>query len=70
MEGETKEASMARKMFDCREWPGECTLAISGEEDEVIAAQLLHVVRAHGQEESPKLRELIRASLKDAPAGA
>lgn len=61
---------MSRKTFDCREWPGDCTLAISGEEEEVVEAQVLHVVRAHGQEESPGLRELIRASLKDAPAGA
>lgn len=61
---------MSRKMFDCREWPGECTLAISGEEDEVVEAQLLHVVEVHGQEQTPQLREQIRASLKDAPAGA
>jgi hypothetical protein len=61
---------MSRKMFDCREWPGECTLAISGEEDEVVEAQELHVVHAHGQQGSPQLREQIRASLKDAPAEA
>ena len=61
---------MSRKLFDCREWPGECTLAISGEEDEVVEAQLLHVVQAHGQVDSPQLREQIRASRKDAPAGA
>ena len=60
---------MARKMFDCREWPGECTLAISGEEEEVVEAQLAHVVHAHGQQVSPQLREQIRASLVDAPAG-
>ena len=61
---------MARKMFDCREWPGPCTLTISGKEDEVVDAQLLHVVQAHGQAQSPQLREEIRASLKDAPAEA
>ena len=61
---------MPRRMFDCREWPGECTLAISGEEEDVVEAQLLHVVEAHGQQESPQLRDQIRASLKDAPAGA
>jgi predicted small metal-binding protein len=61
---------MPRMMFDCRDWPGECTLAISGEEEEVIEAQLLHIVAAHGQQDSPQLREQIRASLKDAPAGA
>ena len=61
---------MSRKMFDCREWPGECTLAISGEQEEVVEAQLLHAVQAHGQQDSPQLREQLRASLKDAPAGA
>ena len=60
---------MARKMFDCREWPGECTLAISGEQEEVVEAKVLHVVHAHGQQASPELREQIRASLKDAPQG-
>lgn len=61
---------MARHIFDCREWPGDCTLAISGEEDEVVEAQLLHAVQAHGQQDSPGLRELIRASLKPAPVGS
>jgi predicted small metal-binding protein len=61
---------MPRKIFDCREWPGECTLAISGDEDEVVEAQLMHAVHAHGQQDSPQLREQIRASLKDAPKGA
>jgi predicted small metal-binding protein len=61
---------MPRQMFDCREWPGKCTLVISGEEDEVVEAQLLHAVQAHGQQDGAQLRELIRASLKDAPVGA
>ena len=60
---------MTRRMFDCREWPGDCTLTIAGEEEEVVETQLLHAVRVHGQKESPQLRELINASLKDAPAG-
>ncbi len=60
---------MARKMFDCRDWPGPCVLAISGEEDEVVEAQLQHVLQAHGLQDSPQLRQQIRASLKDAPAG-
>ncbi|MDQ4057850.1 MAG: DUF1059 domain-containing protein [Actinomycetota bacterium] len=61
---------MPRRAFDCREWPGECSLAISGEEDEVVEAQLLHAVQVHGQQDNPELREMIRASLKDAPVGA
>ena len=60
---------MRRKMFDCREWPGPCGLAISGEEDEVVEAQLQHVMLVHGLQDSAELREQIRASLKDAPAG-
>jgi predicted small metal-binding protein len=61
---------MSRRMFDCRDWPGKCTLAISGKEDEVVEAQLLHAVQAHGQQDGSELRELIRASLKPAPVGA
>ena len=60
---------MTRKMFDCRRWPGPCGLAISGEEEEAVAAQLQHVVQAHGLQDSRELREQIRASLSDAPAG-
>jgi len=44
-------------------------VAISGQEDEVVEAQLEHVVQAHGLQDSPELRAQIRASLKDAPAG-
>jgi predicted small metal-binding protein len=60
---------MSRKIFDCRDWPGPCTLVMTGEEDEVVDAQVLHVVGAHGQQQSPQLRELIRGSLRLAPAG-
>ena len=55
-------------VFDCRDWPGPCTLAVSGEEDEVVNVQFL-VVQAHGQSQSPELRDQIRGSLKPAPAG-
>lgn len=59
---------MARVAFDCREWPGSCTLAISGEPEEVVEAQALHVVQAHQQSDGPALRDMIRGSLKPAPA--
>ena len=61
---------MTRKMFDCRELPGDCTLAIAGEEDEAVDAQVVHAVQAHGQTDSSELREQIRAALKEAPPGA
>jgi predicted small metal-binding protein len=60
---------MTRMVFDCRDWPGDCTLAISGEPDEVMQAQLLHVVQVHGQSDGPELRDLIGRSLKPASEG-
>jgi predicted small metal-binding protein len=56
---------MTRKMFDCRTWPGSCTVAISGTEEEVVAAQVLHVESAHGQQDSAELRRQIRGCLTD-----
>ena len=51
---------MARKIADCRRFESEnnCTLTIIGEEDEVIA------VAAHGHEDTPELREQVRAMLE------
>jgi hypothetical protein len=41
---------MGRKVADCRDFPSDngCTLAISGEEDEVVTAATQHAVSAHG----------------------
>jgi predicted small metal-binding protein len=60
-------ANMPRKMVDCRETPSvsNCTLKISGEEDEVVRAAALHAHDVHGHEDTPQLREEIRRSLKD-----
>ena len=68
--GHDKEAQMQRKMFDCRDLPGECTLAIQGEQHEVVEAQVLHSVQLHGQNDSAELRDLIRARSKMPPAHA
>jgi predicted small metal-binding protein len=58
---------MPRKIADCREFPSEmnCTLAISGEEDEVVRAAAQHAVSVHGHQDSQELRDQIRRSLKD-----
>jgi predicted small metal-binding protein len=58
---------MARKVVDCRDTPNivGCTLAISGEEEEVVRAAAEHAASVHGEEDTPELREQIRASLKD-----
>jgi predicted small metal-binding protein len=57
--------AMNRKVFDCRQLPGECTLTIAGTEDEVLEAQAMHAAAAHDQRDGPELREFIRTSLKD-----
>ena len=56
-----------RKFIDCREYPSEknCSLRISGTEDEVLDVAVQHAVAAHGHENSPELREQIRSMLKD-----
>ena len=58
---------MTRKVADCRAFPSEvaCTLAISGEEDEVVRAATEHAVSVHHHADSPELRERIRETLKD-----
>jgi predicted small metal-binding protein len=58
---------MARRMVDCRTMPSEigCTLTIAGEEEEVLDAAVMHAVDKHGHENTPELREEIRAGLVD-----
>jgi hypothetical protein len=58
---------MARKVADCRDFPNEigCTLTISGEEGEVIAAATQHAVSAHGHEDNAELRGWLKDNLKD-----
>ncbi|WP_069160432.1 DUF1059 domain-containing protein [Nocardia altamirensis] len=59
---------MARKVADCRNYPSEmnCSLAISGEEDEVVRAASEHAVSVHQHQDSPELRDQIRGMLEDA----
>jgi predicted small metal-binding protein len=57
----------SRKSIDCRNYPSEknCSLKISGTEDEVLDAAVQHAVSAHGHEKSPELRNQIKSMLKD-----
>lgn len=56
-----------RKVADCRDFPSEinCSLTISGSEEEVVEAATQHAVSAHGHTDSPQLREQVRGMLKD-----
>ena len=57
---------MARMVADCRDFPSDmnCTLAISGEEREVLDAAAAHAAAVHGHQDGPELREMIRSGLK------
>jgi len=56
-----------RKSIDCRDYPSEknCSLKISGTEQEVLNAAVRHAVSAHGHQDTPELREQIKSMLKD-----
>ncbi|WP_284577054.1 DUF1059 domain-containing protein [Streptomyces sp. 2P-4] len=56
-----------RKVADCRDYPSEmnCTLTITGEEEEVIRAAAEHAASVHGETDTPELRETLRKMLKD-----
>jgi len=57
-----------RKMIDCREMPSEnnCSLTISGTEEEVMKAAREHAVSSHGHTAGPELDQGIRAGLRPA----
>jgi hypothetical protein len=58
---------MGRKVADCRDFPSDnnCTLAMSGVKDEVMAAATQHAVSAHGHEDTAEVRDWLRQNLRD-----
>jgi len=56
-----------RKSIDCRNQTSEknCTLKISGTEEEVLDAAVQHAVSAHGHQSSPELRDQLKSMLQD-----
>jgi hypothetical protein len=57
---------MNRVMADCRRFESEsnCQLTIIGPADDVVAAAVQHAVATHGHEDTPELREQLRALLE------
>jgi predicted small metal-binding protein len=51
-----------------RDYPSEknCSLRISGTEEEVLEAAAQHAVSAHGHDNTPELRSQLRSMLKEA----
>ena len=56
-----------RKSIDCRDYPSEknCSLKISGAEEEVLDAAVQHAASVHGHLNTPELREQIKQMLND-----
>ena len=63
----TSTAQAGRKYIDCSEFPSDsnCTLKISGTEDEVLPVAAKHAAEIHGHEDTPEMREKLRSFLKD-----
>jgi hypothetical protein len=61
---------VARKIIDCRDFPGPCTLAISGDEAEVLVAQGAHLAAVHDMADTTQTRAYVRSMLKDEPLSA
>jgi hypothetical protein len=55
------------RLWTCRLYPSEknCSLTISGTEEEVLTVAVRHAVQGHGHENSPKRRQELKALLKD-----
>ena len=60
---------MARSYVDCGGLfgDGECDLVISGSEEHLVEAVMLHAVTAHRQAYSLEVRELVRDALSQQP---
>jgi hypothetical protein len=56
-----------RKFIDCREFPSDknCSVKISGTENEVLDLAVMHATSFHGHENTSELRDEIRKLLKD-----
>ncbi|MFC5145566.1 DUF1059 domain-containing protein [Streptomyces aureoversilis] len=63
---------MTRKVADCSRSPSEtdCSLTLTGEEDEVIRAASEHAFSVHKHQDSAAFREQIREILEDEKASA
>jgi hypothetical protein len=60
---------MARKYIDCRKLKseGNCSLVISGNEEEVLDLAVIHGVVMHGHDDPYELRKQVRSLLQDVP---
>jgi hypothetical protein len=57
---------MERAMADCRRFESDngCQLTIIGPEEDVVAAAVQHAIASHGHDDTPELRDGLRAMLE------
>jgi Protein of unknown function (DUF1059) len=57
----------ARKVMDCGKMPSEknCTLVITGTEEEVVPVAIYHAISYHGHKDTPELRAQLKSMLQD-----
>ena len=61
-----------RKVVDCRDYPSDmnCSVALSADSpDELLDIAVAHAVAAHGHNDSPELRAVLRGMFKDVTQG-
>ncbi|TAM60007.1 DUF1059 domain-containing protein [bacterium] len=60
-------ATATRKVLDCRLYPSEtnCSLMISGTEEEVLKIAREHAISTHGHQDSPELVASLRSAMRD-----
>ena len=61
-----------RKVIDCRDYPSDmnCSVALSADSpDELLDIAAAHAVAAHGHNDSPELRAVLRGMFKDVTQG-
>lgn len=61
------DTATTRKYVDCSKYPSDinCTLYISGTQDEVLKAAVEHAVSTHGHPDTPELRQQLTTMMSD-----
>jgi hypothetical protein len=60
---------MPRKYIDCGQLQSDnnCSVAISGTEDEVLDLAVIHAIVSHGHSDPYELRQRLRSLMKEVP---
>ncbi len=59
---------MTRKFVDCREFPSDmkCSVTLLADsESELLEAAVQHAISAHGHEDTPELRAMLKSAMHE-----